>query len=57
MRCTALGDLRDAGCIIVTITRQPSRRHHPVERRVKPEFVQFARSSKGCFAGVLADPG
>ncbi|COV52457.1 lipoate biosynthesis protein A [Mycobacterium tuberculosis] len=57
---TALGDLRDAGCDIVTITQylRPSARHHPVERWVKPEeFVQFARFAEGLgFAGVLAGP-
>ena len=57
---SALQDLYDAGCDIVTITQylRPSPRHHPVERWVHPdEFVehqQFAESLG--FAGVLAGP-
>jgi len=42
---TALADLHDAGCDIVTITQylRPSARHHPVERWVTPEeFVEFS---------------
>ena len=57
---TALADLRDAGCDIVTITQylRPSTRHHPVERWVQPEeFVEHAEYAKGLgFAGVLAGP-
>jgi lipoyl synthase len=57
---TALADLRDAGCDIVTITQylRPSTRHHPVERWVKPEeFVEFAQHAEGLgFSGVLAGP-
>ena len=57
---TALADLRDAGCDIVTITQylRPSTRHHPVERWVRPEeFVEFAQYAEGLgFAGVLAGP-
>jgi lipoic acid synthetase len=57
---TALADLRDAGCDIVTITQylRPSARHHPVERWVTPdEFVEFARHAEGLgFSGVLAGP-
>jgi lipoic acid synthetase len=57
---TALADLRDAGCDIVTITQylRPSTRHHPVERWVKPEeFVDFAQhAAKLGFSGVLAGP-
>ncbi len=57
---TALADLRDAGCDIVTITQylRPSARHHPVERWVRPEeFVEFAQHAEGLgFAGVLAGP-
>ena len=57
---TALRDLHDAGCDIVTITQylRPSLRHHPVERWVKPEeFVQHERHAEGLgFAGVLAGP-
>ena len=57
---TALRDLYDAGCDIVTITQylRPSLRHHPVERWVKPEeFVEHATFAEGLgFAGVLAGP-
>ena len=56
----ALQDLYDAGCEIVTITQylRPSRRHHPVERWVKPEeFVQHAETAEKIgFAGVMAGP-
>jgi lipoic acid synthetase len=57
---TALVDLHDAGCDIVTITQylRPSLRHHPVERWVKPEeFVEHEEFANGLgFAGVLAGP-
>lgn len=57
---TALVDLHEAGCDIITITQylRPSARHHPVERWVKPEeFVEFAEFAEGLgFAGVLAGP-
>ncbi|WP_373122844.1 lipoyl synthase [Mycobacterium marinum] len=57
---TALVDLHDAGCDIITITQylRPSPRHHPVERWVRPEeFVEFAQYAEGLgFAGVLAGP-
>ena len=57
---TALADLHDAGCDIVTITQylRPSVRHHPVERWVKPEeFVEHAAFAEALgFAGVLAGP-
>ena len=57
---TALKDLLDAGCDIVTITQylRPSVRHHPVERWVRPEeFVEHAEFAEGLgFAGVLAGP-
>jgi lipoic acid synthetase len=57
---TALRDLSDAGCDIVTITQylRPSLRHHPVERWVKPEeFVEHEQFAAGLgFAGVLAGP-
>ena len=57
---TALQDLYDAGCDIVTITQylRPSLRHHPVERWVRPEeFVEHAAFAEGLgFAGVLAGP-
>ncbi|MFT4127120.1 MAG: lipoyl synthase [Gordonia sp. (in: high G+C Gram-positive bacteria)] len=57
---SAIIDLHDAGCDILTITQylRPSARHHPVERWVKPEeFVDhsdFAREVG--FAGVMAGP-
>jgi len=57
---TALVDLHDAGCDIITITQylRPSPRHHPVQRWVNPqEFVDLAAYAEGLgFAGVLAGP-
>jgi lipoic acid synthetase len=57
---TALADLHNAGCDIVTITQylRPSPRHHPVERWVNPEeFVELAAYAEGLgFSGVLAGP-
>jgi lipoic acid synthetase len=57
---TALSDLYDAGCDIVTITQylRPSVRHHPVERWVTPEeFVEYSQFAEQLgFAGVLAGP-
>ena len=57
---TALADLHDAGCEIVTITQylRPSVRHHPVERWVRPEeFVEYSHYAEQLgFAGVLAGP-
>jgi len=57
---TALVDLHNAGCDIITITQylRPSPRHHPVERWVNPEeFVDLAAYAEGLgFAGVLAGP-
>ncbi|MCC5582632.1 lipoyl synthase, partial [Microtetraspora sp. AC03309] len=47
---TALRDLHDAGCDIVTITQylRPSPRHHPVERWVHPdEFVELSSYAEG----------
>ncbi|MCE0768419.1 lipoyl synthase [Pseudonocardia kujensis] len=56
----ALADLHDAGCEIITITQylRPSKRHHPVERWVKPEeFVAHAETAEKIgFAGVMAGP-
>jgi lipoic acid synthetase len=56
----ALHDLHDAGCEIITITQylRPSKRHHPVERWVKPEeFVIHTRTAEQIgFAGVMAGP-
>ena len=65
---TALTDLHDAGCDIVTITQylRPSVRHHPVERWVRPEeFVEherFAQAARlrgraGRPAGAVFVPG
>ncbi len=57
---TALTDLLEAGCDLVTITQylRPSVRHHPVERWVRPEeFVEHERfATELGFAGVLAGP-
>ncbi len=57
---SALRDLHDAGCEIITITQylRPSKRHHPVERWVKPEeFVEHAKAAEAIgFAGVMAGP-
>jgi len=57
---TALRDLRDAGCEIITITQylRPSKRHLPVHRWVKPEeFVEHAAMAERTgFAGVMAGP-
>ena len=58
---TALVDLRDAGCDIITITQylRPSLRHHPVERWVHPdEFVALAQYAEGLgFAGSRRTAG
>ncbi len=55
---TALQDLHDAGCDIITITQylRPSLRHHPVDRWVKPEeFLEHKESAEAIgFAGVMA---
>ena len=57
---SALRDLHEAGCEIITITQylRPSTRHHPVERWVKPEeFVEHAKAAEAIgFAGVMAGP-
>lgn len=57
---SALRDLHDAGCDIITITQylRPSVRHHPVERWVKPEeFVEHSKYAEELgFAGVMAGP-
>ncbi|MBW0119376.1 lipoyl synthase [Pseudonocardia abyssalis] len=57
---SALRDLHDAGCEIITITQylRPSTRHHPVERWVKPEeFVEHSQAAQEMgFAGVMAGP-
>ncbi|GAA3240354.1 lipoyl synthase [Pseudonocardia petroleophila] len=57
---SALRDLHEAGCEIITITQylRPSARHHPVERWVKPEeFVEHSQAAQEMgFAGVMAGP-
>ncbi|HTW20674.1 MAG TPA: lipoyl synthase [Mycobacteriales bacterium] len=57
---SALVDLRDAGCDLVTITQylRPSPRHHAVERWVTPEeFVELAGYAEELgFAGVMSGP-
>ena len=57
---TALQDLHDAGCELITITQylRPSLRHHPVSRWVKPEeFVELSEEATEIgFAGVLSGP-
>ncbi len=57
---TALQDLHDAGCELITITQylRPSSRHHPVERWVKPdEFVELREEAEEIgFAGVMSGP-
>ena len=57
---TALTDLHEAGCDIVTITQylRPTVRHHPVDRWATPdEFVEHQRFAEELgFAGVLAGP-
>ena len=56
----ALLDLHTAGCELITITQylRPSKRHHPVERWVKPEeFVELREEAEQIgFAGVMSGP-
>ena len=56
----ALFDLHAAGTDIITITQylRPTKRHHPVERWVKPqEFVELAQEAEEIgFLGVLSGP-
>jgi lipoic acid synthetase len=56
----ALRDLHGAGCELITITQylRPSKRHHPVERWVKPEeFVELREEAEQAgFAGVMSGP-
>jgi lipoic acid synthetase len=56
----ALQDLVDAGCELITITQylRPTKRHHPVERWVRPEeFVALADVATAMgFAGVMSGP-
>jgi len=57
---TALCDLRDHDCDLITITQylRPSERHHPVERWVTPdEFVELENEAKDLgFVGVMSGP-
>ena len=57
---TALKDLRQANCDLITITQylRPSPLHHPIERWVKPdEFVALAAEAKDLgFLGVMSGP-
>lgn len=56
----ALVDLHAAGCHIITITQylRPTKRHHPVERWVRPEeFVELATEAREIgFRGVMSGP-
>lgn len=56
----ALHDLYDAGTDIITITQylRPTKRHHPVERWVKPEeFVELKQEAEEMgYLGVLSGP-
>jgi lipoic acid synthetase len=57
---TALKDLHNAGCDLITITQylRPTAKHHPIDRWVKPEeFVELAEVAKQIgFAGVMSGP-
>ncbi len=57
---TALTDLHEAGCELITITQylRPSPKHHPVERWVRPqEFVELREEAEEIgFAGVMSGP-
>ena len=57
---TALHDLREANCDLITITQylRPSPLHHPIERWVKPEeFVELAKEARELgFLGVMSGP-
>jgi lipoyl synthase len=56
----ALADLHAAGCELITITQylRPTKRHHPVDRWVKPEeFVELSAEAEEIgFAGVMSGP-
>ncbi|MFB9659593.1 lipoyl synthase [Glycomyces mayteni] len=56
----ALKDLHEAGCELITITQylRPTKRHHPVDRWVKPEeFVELSAEAEEIgFAGVMSGP-
>ncbi len=57
---SAIVDLHDAGCDILTITQylRPSPKHHPIDRWVRPEeFVHWSRVAHDIgFKGVMAGP-
>lgn len=57
---TAIQDLHDAGCDILTITQylRPSKLHHPIDRWVRPEeFVHWSEVAESVgFKGVMAGP-
>jgi lipoyl synthase len=57
---TALEDLHNAGCDLITITQylRPTAKHHPIDRWVKPEeFIELAEVAKQIgFAGVMSGP-
>ncbi|MCI5826432.1 MAG: lipoyl synthase [Arcanobacterium sp.] len=57
---SAMHDLREAGCDILTITQylRPSPLHHPISRWVKPqEFVELRNAGLAMgFAAVMAGP-
>ncbi|MEN9698171.1 MAG: hypothetical protein RL448_126 [Actinomycetota bacterium] len=57
---TALVDLHNAGCDLITITQylRPTNKHHPVMRWVKPEeFVALADKAKEIgYKGVMSGP-
>ncbi len=57
---SAIHDLHDAGCDILTITQylRPSPMHHPIDRWVKPEeFVHWSDVARDTgFKGVMAGP-
>ena len=57
---SAMQDLHDAGCDILTITQylRPTPLHHPIERWVKPEeFVKLSTTAEEMgFAGVMSGP-
>ncbi len=56
----ALRDLHEAGCELLTITQylRPTKRHHPVDRWVKPEeFVELSAEAEQIgFVGVMSGP-
>lgn len=57
---TALHDLHEAGCDLITITQylRPSALHHPVNWWVKPEeFVELREQAESIgFVGVMSGP-